>query len=408
MRILAVDDDPMALKLVTVALSRAGYEVLTARDGEEALARIEGIQPDLVILDVMMPRMDGYEVCRRLRSKPSTAVIPVMMLTATGTLESKIAGFDAGSDDYMVKPFEPAELEAHVRALLRRRGVPSGVGIAKPELGCKTIAVFSLRGGVGVSTLASNLALGLRHIWDVPTVLVDMVLTCGQSALMLNLPLHTTWANLARIPYTDMPIPLSDVEMAMVNQTLLTHSSGVRVLAAPPTPAQGEEMTAERVTHVLTLLRRQVDYLVLDLPHDFRDTTLTGLDAAQQIVYVTAPEVASVHAASRAIEVFEDLGYARSKIFLALNWVFQSRGLPRKDIEAALKRPVDMVIPFASEPLVNAINTGMPPILGSGHDALTALLEDLTFALSKDEHKLRQPSSPTAAWKRVARRQQKQ
>jgi pilus assembly protein CpaE len=407
MRILAVDDDPMALKLVTVALSRAGYEMLTARDGKEALARVESGQPDLIILDVMMPGMDGYEVCRRLRSNPSTAAIPVMMLTATGTLESKIAGFDAGSDDYMVKPFEPAELEAHVRALLRRRGTPSGVDTAKPELGCKTIAIFSLRGGVGVSTLATNVALGLRSIWDASTVLADMVFTCGQCALMLNLPLHSTWANLARIPYTDVPIPLSDVETTIVNQALLTHTSGVRVLAAPSTPAQGEEMNDERVAHVLTLLRRQADYLVLDLPHDFRDTTLAGLDAAQQIVYVTAPEVASVHAASRALEVFEALGYARSKILLVLNWVFASRGLPRKDIESVLRRPVDMVIPFASERLVDAINTGRPPVLGSGSDTLTVLFEDLAFLLSKDELKVYQPASPTAAWKRVARRQKK-
>ena len=116
MRILAVDDDPVTLKLVAVTLTRAGYEVLTAKDGKEALARVEGIQPDLIILDVMMPGLDGYEVCRRLRGMPSTAAIPIMMLTATSSLENKIAGFEAGSDDYMVKPFEPAELEAHIKA----------------------------------------------------------------------------------------------------------------------------------------------------------------------------------------------------------------------------------------------------------------------------------------------------
>jgi pilus assembly protein CpaE len=407
MRILVVDDDPVMLKMVATILSRAGYEVLTARDGKEALMRVDSIQPDLIILDVMMPEMDGYEVCRRLRSKPSTAVIPIMMLTATGTLESKIAGYEAGSDDYMVKPFEPAELEARVRALLRRRAAPPEAVAAKPEMTSKVIAVFSLRGGMGVSTLATNLAAGLVRIWEVPTVLVDMVFTCGQCALMLNLPLRNTWANLTRIPFTDRIIPLSEVDAAMVNQVLLSHPCGVRVLAAPPTPMQGEEIDAERVTQVLALLRQQNHYMVLDLPHDFRDTTLAALDAAHQIVYVTAPDIASVHAASRALQVFEELGYARNKIFLILNWTFQSHGLPRKDIEAALRHPIDVVIPFASEPLVDAINTGIPPVIKSAEEPLTVLFEDLAFMLSKEEHKSRPPDAPTAVWKRIWRRQQK-
>ncbi len=407
MRILVVDDDPIVLKMVTVTLSRAGYEVLTARDGKEALMRVDSIQPDLIILDVMMPEMDGYELCRRLRGKPSTAAIPIMMLTGTGTLESKIAGYEAGSDDYMLKPFEPAELEARVRALLRRRAIPPGVVGVKPEMTSHIIAVFSLRGGMGVSTLAANLAVGLTRIWNVPTVLVDMVFTCGQCALMLNLPLRSTWANLTRIPFTGRIIPLSEVDATMVNQVLLTHPSGVRVLAAPPTPTQGEEIDAERVTHVLTLLRKQHSYIVFDLPHDFKDTTLVALDAAHQIVYLTAPDIASVHAASRALEVFEELGYPRSKIFLILNWTFQSRGLPRKDIEAALRHPIDLVIPFAPEPLVDAINTGMPPVSKQAEEPLTVLFEDLAFVLSKEEHKAQQPASPTAVWKRVWRRQQK-
>jgi pilus assembly protein CpaE len=404
MRILAVDDDPITLKLVAVTLARAGYEVLTAKDGKEALTRVESLQPDLIILDVMMPGMDGYEVCRRVRGKPSTAGIPIMMLTATSSLENKIAGFEAGSDDYMVKPFEPAELEAHVKALLRRRGTQTLTGLQKPEMGCKVLAVFSLRGGVGVSTLATNLSTGLRRIWDSSTVLVDMAFTCGQCALMLNLPLRSTWANLTRVPYTEKAIALTDLEPAMVNQVLLSHASGMRVLAAPPTPAQGEEIDADRVTHVLTLLRRLNDYLVLDMPHDFRDPTLAALDSAQQIVYIIAPDIASVQAASRALEVFGELGYPENKIVLVLNWVFQSRGLPRKDIEAALRRSVDIVIPFASEQMVDAINTGTPPVLKAPDDPLTVLFEDVAFMLSKDEHKTFQPTSPTEVWKRVSRR----
>ena len=117
-RVLAVDDDPVNLKLVSMTLSQEGYKVFTAPGGVEALSQVDGIQPNLVILDVSMPGMDGYEVCRRLRQKPNLTGLPIMMLTANDTLEQKVKGFEAGADDYMVKPFQMPELKVRVQALL--------------------------------------------------------------------------------------------------------------------------------------------------------------------------------------------------------------------------------------------------------------------------------------------------
>ncbi len=96
-RIFAVDDDDINLRLVSTTLERAGYEVVTASDGTQALEQIDIVQPDLILLDVMMPGMDGYEVCKRLRLKSNTSNLPIMMLTALNTVEEKIKGFEAGS-----------------------------------------------------------------------------------------------------------------------------------------------------------------------------------------------------------------------------------------------------------------------------------------------------------------------
>src|SRR6266496_4916182 len=119
-RILVVDDSTFNLKIITASLTPSGYEVVTANNGREALDCVDAMLPDLIILDVMMPELNGYEVCRRLRSKPTIANRPIMMLTAQDSLEERINGLEAGADDYMSKPFEVPELQARVKALLRR------------------------------------------------------------------------------------------------------------------------------------------------------------------------------------------------------------------------------------------------------------------------------------------------
>lgn len=115
--ILAVDDDPNILELVRINLSAAGYRVMKASNGREAIKLLETEVPDLAVVDVMMPEMDGYTLTKKLRSEWD---LPVLLLTAKGELEDKEKGFLAGSDDYLVKPFEPKELLFRIRAILRR------------------------------------------------------------------------------------------------------------------------------------------------------------------------------------------------------------------------------------------------------------------------------------------------
>ena len=118
--ILVVDDDPDIARFVEVNLRSVGYDVLVASDGEEALSRAEEVRPDLVLLDVMMPRVDGFEVAQRLRRNPRTANTSIIMLTAKALSSDKVLGLTSGADDYIIKPFDPIELLARVKTTLRR------------------------------------------------------------------------------------------------------------------------------------------------------------------------------------------------------------------------------------------------------------------------------------------------
>ncbi len=118
--ILVIDDEPELVKLLDYNLTKSGYLVLSARGGEEGLAAARKHTPDLVILDVMMPGLDGWETCKRLRQEPGTATVPLLMLTAKGEEGDRVLGLELGADDYMPKPFGIRELLARVKALLRR------------------------------------------------------------------------------------------------------------------------------------------------------------------------------------------------------------------------------------------------------------------------------------------------
>jgi DNA-binding response OmpR family regulator len=141
MRILVVDDDRNNLKMVAFLLSEEGYEVITADNGRTALELIDTKHPDLVILDVMMPQVDGLEVCRRVRQAMD---IPIIILSAKGETADKVLGLELGADDYLPKPFEPSELLARVKAVLRRTEVSTyddtQVGIAVSGLRLDPVA----------------------------------------------------------------------------------------------------------------------------------------------------------------------------------------------------------------------------------------------------------------------------
>jgi adenylate cyclase len=133
-KILVVDDTPRNVKLLADLLAVKGYSVVTALSGREALAQLEAAQPDLVLLDVVMPEMSGYEVCRKIRENGATAILPVVMVTALDPTEERVKGIDAGADDFLIKPINQPELLARVRSLLRIKELQDRVQAQAGEL----------------------------------------------------------------------------------------------------------------------------------------------------------------------------------------------------------------------------------------------------------------------------------
>lgn len=163
MRILVVDDDPEIVSFLKRGLTFEGYTVDTAGDGAEALAKIREREPDLVILDVMMPGIDGIEVAKRLRK---ASAIPILMLTAKGTVADRVAGLDSGADDYLVKPFAFDELLARMRSLLRRSQPIEGEVLRFMDLSLNTVTREVMRGSDAIELTAQEfnlLELFLRH-----------------------------------------------------------------------------------------------------------------------------------------------------------------------------------------------------------------------------------------------------
>jgi len=126
-KILAVDDEPDALELIEFNLKAAGFEVSTAEDGKDALKKARQLLPQLILLDLMLPQIDGLEICKALRRDPATSSIPIIMLTARAAEIDRVLGLELGADDYVTKPFSPRELVLRIRNLLKR-GKPDGVG----------------------------------------------------------------------------------------------------------------------------------------------------------------------------------------------------------------------------------------------------------------------------------------
>jgi pilus assembly protein CpaE len=399
-RILVIDDEPINHQLVARALLQLQWEIHFAADGKTGISQARSLKPDIIITDVMMPDITGYEVTRILRREPQFAATPILVLTAQSGLEDKLKSFEVGADDHLTKPFESAELVGRVTALLRRTEAmkASRAGLPMAEQ-AKMIAVHSLRGGTGCSSLAVNLGLGLTALWREPTVLLDLTMTAGQVALMLNMSLKRTWADIAH--YT-----ANELDNDSLNSIISGHESGLNFIAAPTFPSEADTLRAETLSAAFQLLKSQHEYVVADLPHDFSEVALQALDVADIILMVASPDMASVRAVIAALDTYDKLGYPRDRIKLVLSAIFPHSNLAKDKIESAVGMPTIATIPYVQNLFVDAINLGQPLVLGRPKEPVSGMLEDFAFHLSKASHKKTKPDGPTETWKRVYKRYQ--
>ena len=199
-RILIVDDEPRYLRLLEANLRTEGYEVATAKDGLQAL-EVFSTQPiDLVLLDVMMPRLDGFETCQRLREFSN---VPIVILTARGEAQDRVRGLDLGADDYLVKPFSATELLARVRAVLRRAQPPVETGQARffthDDLKIDFARAEVWRGGNAISLSATEYRLLLQFAHNIGKILTSEDLLTSVWGVEYKADKEILWVSIARL-----------------------------------------------------------------------------------------------------------------------------------------------------------------------------------------------------------------
>jgi len=398
-RVLVIDDEPLNHQLVAHALVSLQCEMHFAENGKNGISQARSLKPDVIITDVMMPDITGYEVTRILRREPQFAATPILVLTAQSGLQDKLKSFEVGADDHLTKPFEAAELAVRVASLLRRAEVVKSSRLEATREGARMIAVHSLRGGIGSSSLAVNLGVGLSALWRKPTILLDLTMTAGQVALMLNMTLKRTWADLAHYG-------AGELDNDALNSVISSHESGLHFVAAPTFPSEAETLRGETLGNALQLAKTQYEYVVADLPHDFSDVTLQALDRADMILLLASPDMASIRAVTAALDTYDKLDYPKEKLKFVLNAIFPQSNLSKDKLEAALGMTAFVTIPYTRDVFVEAINLGQPVVTNNANTPISNLLEDLAFHVSKDAHKKTRPENPTEVWNRVYRRYQ--
>lgn len=398
-RILVIDDEPINHQLVSKALASLDCQITFAQDGTSGIAQARTLKPDIIITDVMMPDISGYEVTRQLRRQAQFITTPIIVLTAQSDLQDKLHAFEVGADDYLSKPFEPAELAARVSALIRRaETVPVTTNKQDSTQLAHTIAIHSLRGGTGCSTLAVNLGLSLSNLWG-KTILLDLTMTAGQVALMLNKNLRRTWADISHFK-------TGEVDIDSLNSIISVHENGLAYIAAPTFPDEGEALSGDALSFVISLLKEQYQYIIADLPHDFSESALSALDASDIIIHVGTLDMASVRATAAALDAYKKLGYPSEKIKPILNAIFPRSSIAREKIESAMGMDFVVSFPYVPDLVLEAINLGHPLVLDKPQEPISALLEDFAFFISRKEDKKSKPENPTNAWKRVYKRYQ--
>jgi len=368
-RILVVDAEANVQRLLQFTLKQAGYTVTVVGDGQEALKAWQADPPDLILLDVKLPKIDGYEVAERVRAEEGgRSHVPIIMLTAEKEVEQKIKGLRAGADDYLVKPFHQAELLARMRALLARFGAGDGGPLTKPTLG-RMIAFYGAKGGVGTTTVAINTAIALHADLDRKVVLVDGVLQFGDHRVFMDLGSD-------RKSITEL-VQAPAVDVDLMRSVLVKHDSGIDLLLAPASPEEADLVREDRLTEILTMLRSMYDYVIIDVDKRLSDLTLSVLDHADEIHIVMTADLSCLKNVRLALEALDRIGYDRSRLRLVLNRSNAFTGISVAAAETALKRQFESKIVNEYRTAITAQNTGKPFSFGHPESPLAKELSSL-------------------------------
>ena len=353
-RILVIDDNSEILDLLNLALRRNNHEVILSADGQDGLAKALAERPDLAVVDVMMPDMDGYELVRRIRANPSIAQMGVIILTARGQPVDKSAALSAGADVYISKPLNITAFLKEVEKLL---------GISKGKKKAIIFPVFSLRGGIGRTTIATNLALLLQQIGS--TLLLDLSTNSGHCALYLGLKPVRHWGRLLQLRDSTLQ------KNTTIGGLFLAHTSGLKLMAAPPNPLQGEGFSKEQLTTLLNTLCKKVHFIVVDMPPILNQSAQAVLEEAQRTILLSGVDHPGIQTTIQTLEVLKG---QREQFLLLFNRVTPGPQPPAEALRRALRLPIAAIIPYDATQ-TTALHRQNPSALSNPQSPLVTALQ---------------------------------
>jgi len=359
-KILIIDDDLDTLRLVGLMLQRQGYQISAATNGQQGLDKAFDEDPDLILLDIMMPDMDGYEVTRRLRRNPSTMETPILMFTAKTQLDDKVIGFEVGANDYLTKPTHPSELQARVKTLLSRSSEKKNTTAPTDEEGRGyTIGVLGARGGLGTTSVAVNLAASLYTRIHSDILLAELL--PGQGALALDLGVEGTRGLTDLLAITK----LNEITRDLVRNTLVGHPSGLKLFLSSDRPR--DMYLINQLANYETIIKRLAAlarFLTLDMGMGLQPFAEKILPLCNEIVIVIEGNPNAILHAKALIADIAALGISKNCIHVVLNnRVRSDTQLPTSQVQTKLEHEIISTLTPAPELFAQATRMQTPAVL---------------------------------------------
>jgi pilus assembly protein CpaE len=373
-KILAIDDDPQTLRLISLVLERQGFEVIPSTTGIESIALFNSSNPDLVLLDLMMPDMDGFEVARKIRLTPRGEKIPILIFSARGRAEIKNKDDVELVDDYLVKPILPEELASQITAWLRRS---RQADLAAKPASKVLLAGISARGGVGLSTLLLNMAVAVRRQTRGSVIAAEMRPGQGAWAAELNLP---DGGGVSRL--LDMRLDFITPE-AVANE-LYTTPSGVQLITSSNNLREpGLSSQAVQAEHIARLLAGMADYVALDFgptlapPLDGILPICTGILVAADARPVTLQKTRLL---LESLKTFKPNAEPMARVVL-IGQADSGQLVSKAEAEEILGHAVNFEIPYVPEDTALAGRSNQPLLIAKPESPAALKYEELAAAL---------------------------
>ncbi len=355
--ILIVDDDIDTLQLVGTMLEQKNYKILAADNGEKALQIAEKENIDLVILDVMMPGIDGFEITRRMRANEKTSLIPIILFSAKVQIDDKMAGYEAGADAYITKPTHPKELISTVISVLEKHDTNNKVGTKFREIKDQhfAIGILSTKGGLGVSNFALNLSIAIQQYTEENVTLAEFRPGQGSIGMLIDQEEIEGINNLLQYPFDE--IKTSDVK-----EEIIRDFSGIQLLLSSYKSSPDLNLDYSNHLEVISKkIRNSGDYTIFDLGPGLSATTKKVIINCQSILIVTEPFAWTIKQTKDLVNTMLLLGINEKAIKIVLITKYRSQNnLPTSEVQKELGREIDFIITPSPEDIFTANSRKLP------------------------------------------------